>query len=233
MSEKVDQNIERLFTAGTHYGYSRTRRHPSMKSHVLTTKNGTDIINVEHTQEQLEAAKAFLTEVSAKGGTILFVGTKPEARAIVERVAGSTGMPFVIERWIGGTFTNWTEIKRRINKLAELQGKKERGELDVYTKKERLLIDQEIGKLSKFFGGLSGLVKMPEAVIVIDPKHEEIAIKEAALLSIPVVALANTDCNIRGITYPIVGNDASRSAITYIVEELEKAMASGIITTSA
>jgi small subunit ribosomal protein S2 len=233
MSEKVDQNIERLFTAGTHYGYSRTRRHPSMKNHVLTTKNGTDIINVEHTQEQLEAAKTFLTEVSAKGGTILFVGTKPEARAIVERVAGSTGMPFVIERWIGGTFTNWTEIKRRINKLAELQGKKERGELDVYTKKERLLIDQEIAKLSKFFGGLSGLIKMPEAVVVVDPKHEEIAIKESQLLSIPVIALANTDCNIRGIAYPIVGNDASRSAITYIIEELEKAMASGIITTSA
>src|SRR5258706_5642816 len=145
---KVDQNVERLFTTGAHYGYSRTRRHPSMKGHVLTTKNGTDIINVEMTKAELEAAKGFLKEIAVRGGTVLFVGTKPEARAIIERVAGTTGMPFVSERWIGGTFTNWGEIKKRISKLDELKSKKERGELDVYTKKERLLIDQEIGKLS-------------------------------------------------------------------------------------
>ncbi len=231
--EKIDANVEKLFSVGAHYGYSRTRRHPSMKAHILATKNGSDIINIEHTKAQLDAAKAFLTEVAAKSGTVLFVGTKPEAKAIVERVAGTTGMPYTIERWIGGTFTNWTEIKRRINKLAELIGKKERGELDVYTKKERLLIDQSIGKLNRFFGGLSGLTKMPDAIVVIDPKHEEIAVKEAQLLSIPVIALMNTDCNLAGITYPIIGNDASRSTINYIVEELESAMKSGIITTSA
>jgi small subunit ribosomal protein S2 len=229
----IDAGIEKLFTTGTHYGYTRTRRHPSVKKHILTTKGGTDIINVEHTQAQLDAAKAFITDIAAKGGTVLFVGTKPEARATIERVASTLGMPFIIERWVGGILTNWSEIKKRTAKLEDLRGKKERGELDMYTKKERLMIDVDIAKMHRFFSGLVGLTKLPDALVIVDAKEENIAVKEARVARIPVVAICNTDNDIRGIEYPIMGNDASRSSITHLIEEIEGAMKSGTITTQA
>lgn len=233
MDNHIDPSVEKLFATGAHYGYTRTRRHPSVKGHILTTKNGTDIINVEHTQEQLNAAKAYISGVAAKGGTVLFVGTKPEARATVERVASTLGMPYIIERWVGGILTNWTEIKKRIHKLEDLRGKRERGELDMYTKKERLLIDADIAKMNKLFGGLVGLTKLPDALVIVDGKEEDIAVKEARVARVQVVAITNTDNDIRGIDFPIMGNDASRSSITHLIEEIEVAMKSGTITTQA
>ncbi len=233
MDTHIEPGVEKLFGAGAHYGYNRTRRHPSVKNHILTTKSGTDIINVEHTAEQLKAAKEFVAGIAAKGGSILFVGTKPEARAVVERVASTLGMPYIVERWVGGILTNWSEIKKRTAKLEDLRGKKERGELDMYTKKERLLIDTEIGKMHKLFSGLVGMNKLPDALIIVDAKEEDIAVKEARVANIPVVAITNTDNNIRGINFPIMGNDASRSSITHIIEELEAAVKSGTITTQA
>ena len=229
--DSIEPGIEKLFATGAHYGYSRTRRHPSVKNHILTTKNGVDIINVETTQSQLNAAKEFITSVAAKGGVVLFVGTKPEARATVERVAGVLGMPFIIERWVGGILTNWTEIKKRIHKLEDLRGKKERGELDMYTKKEKLLIDADIAKMGKLFGGLVGMTKLPDALVIVDAKEEDIAVKEARVARVPVVAITNTDNNIKGIEFPIMGNDSSRSSITYFIEEIEAAMKSATITT--
>ncbi|MEN9582344.1 MAG: ribosomal protein small subunit ribosomal protein [Candidatus Parcubacteria bacterium] len=233
MDTNIDPGVEKLFATGAHYGYTRTRRHPSVKKHVLTTKNGTDIINVEHTKEQLDTAKAFITGIATKGGTVLFVGTKPEARATIERVASTLGMPYIIERWVGGILTNWSEIKKRIHKLEDLRGKKERGELDMYTKKERLLIDADIAKMNKLFGGLVGLTKLPDALVIVDGKEEDIAVKEARVARIPVIAITNTDNDIRGIDYPIMGNDASRSSITHMIEEIETAMKSGTMTTQA
>lgn len=231
--ENIEPNIEKLFATGAHYGYTKTRRHPSIKNHILTTKNGADIINVEHTQAQLEKAKEFIASLGAKGATVLFVGTKPEARAIIERVALTLGMPYVIERWVGGMLTNWSEIKKRTHKLEDLRNKKEKGELDMFTKKERLLIDAEIGKMSKLFSGLVGQTKLPDALFIVDAKEEDIAVKEARVARLPIIAISNTDNNISGIDYPIVANDASRSSITYIVEEIENAMKSGTITTQA
>jgi small subunit ribosomal protein S2 len=227
----IEPRVEKLFTAGTHYGYNRTRRHPSVKNYILTTKNGTDIINVEHTEEQLKAAKEFIASVAAKGGTILFVGTKPEARAVIERVASTLGMPYIVERWVGGILTNWSEIKKRTAKLEDLKGKKERGELDMYTKKERLMIDIDIAKMHKLFSGLVGLTKLPDALVIVDAKEEDIAVKEARVARIPVVAITNTDNNIKGLDFPIMGNDASRSSISYLIEEIEAAVKSGTITT--
>lgn len=229
----IEPAIEKLFSTGAHYGYNRTRRHPSVKNYILTTKNGTDIINVENTQEQLVAAKAFIAGIAAKGGTVLFVGTKPEARATVERVASTLGMPYIVERWVGGILTNWSEIKKRTAKLEDLRGKKERGELDMYTKKERLMIDIDIAKMHKLFSGLVGLTKLPDALVIVDAKEEDIAVKEARVARIPVVAITNTDNNIKGLDYPIMANDASRSSITYLIEEIEAAMKSGTITTQA
>lgn len=203
-----------------------------MKGHILTTKNGSDIINVEHTQAHILAAQEYLKGLSAKGGVVLFVGTKPEAKAVVEKTALALGMPYIVERWVGGILTNWPEIKKRIAKLEDLRGKREKGELDMYTKKERLLIDAEIGKMQRFFGGLVGMTKIPDAVLVVDSKEESIAIKEAAHVHIPSIALMNTDTNKLGVTYPIVGNDASRSSITHFIEEMESALKSGTMATA-
>lgn len=204
-------------SAGVHYGYSRTRRHPTNTPFLYGNKNGVDIIDVEKTIPQLEAAANFLSGLSAAGKTVLFVGTKPEARKHIEAVATSLHQPFVTERWIGGILTNFPEIKKRIQKLIDLKEKRASGELAKYTKKEQLLLDREMDRLSKYFSGVVGLTKMPEAVVVIDSKKEHIAAKEARKIGIPVVALGNTDCSIRGINYPIVGNDGSSSSIEAIL----------------
>ncbi len=220
--------IEALFKAGSHYGYSKTRRHPSTAKFVYTTKNKVDIIDIEHTAMQLEAATNFVKELSAKGKTVLFVGVKPEAKESVKAGAEKIAQPFIVERWVGGVLTNWPEIKKRIARLVDLKAKKEAGELDKYTKKERLLIDEEIAKMHKLFSGLVEMKGKPDAVFVIDPKREHIAVTEAHKLGVPVIALANTDTNIKGIEYPIVGNDGSVSSIAYIVETIVAAYRSGV-----
>lgn len=214
---------EGLMTAGVHYGYSRTRRHPTITPYVYGNKNGVDIIDLEKTIPQIESAVKFLGELGSAGKTVLFVGTKPEARKHIEAVTSLLKQPFVTERWIGGILTNFPEIKKRIQKLIDLKEKRASGELAKYTKKEQLLLDREMERLSHYFSGLTGLTKMPDAVVVIDSKKEHIAVAEARKMNIPVVALGNTDCSLRAITYPIVGNDGSSSSIEAILGILRDA----------
>lgn len=209
--------------SGVHYGYSRTRRHPSTSPFVYGTKGGVDIIDIDKTMQQIEAATTFLTGLAASGKTVLFVGVKPEARAAIESLTATLHQPFVTERWIGGILTNFPEIKKRISKLTDLKEKRASGELTKYTKKEQLLIAREMERLSKYFSGVEGMTKMPDALVVIDSKKEHIAVKEARKMGIPVIALGNTDCSIRGITYPIVGNDGSASSIGAILAILQTA----------
>lgn len=206
--------------AGAHYGYSRTRRHPTTTPFVYGNKNGVDIIDLEKTIPQLEAAIKFLSELSASGKTVLFVGVKPEARTHVEALATLLRQPYVTERWIGGILTNFPEIKKRIAKLIDLKEKRQSGELAKYTKKEQLLLDREMDRLSKYFSGVVNLTKMPDAVVVVDSKKEHIAVKEARKMSIPVVAIGNTDCSIRDIDFPIIANDGSSSSIKVILDIL-------------
>jgi len=220
--------IEALFKAGSHYGYSKTRRHPSTAKFVYTTKNKVDTIDIEHTAAQLETASAFVKELASKGKVVLFVGVKPEAKESVKAGAEKIAQPFIVERWVGGVLTNWPEIKKRIARLVDLKAKKEAGELDKYTKKERLLIDEEIAKMHKLFSGLVEMKGKPDAVFVVDPKREHIAVTEAHKLGVPVIALANTDTNIKGIEYPIIGNDGSVSRIAYVVETLVGAYRGGV-----
>lgn len=222
-------NIEKMFQAGAHFGYSKTRRHPSVAKYVFTTKNKVDIIDIEKSARLLDEAKQFVKDLSSKGKQILFVGVKPESRAVVARVAEELGMPYVMDRWIGGTLTNFPEIKRRIALLEDLRSKKEKGELEKYTKKERLLIDRDIISLDKMFGGLVTL-KKAEALFIIDAKREHIAVLEAKKMNIAVIALASTDTDIRTVNYPIVANDASLSSISYFVEEIAAAYKDGILT---
>ncbi len=220
--------VDSLFQAGAHFGYSKTRRHPSAAKFVFTTKNKVDIIDIEKTAAQLATAEAFLASLAAKGKKVLFVGTKPEARETVKGAAERLDQPYIVERWVGGVLTNWPEIKKRIARLIDLKAKKEAGELDKYTKKERLLLDEEIAKMHKLFSGLTGLTQKPDALFVIDPKREHIAVTEAQKIGIPVIALANTDTNVSGIAYPIVGNDGSVSSINLICERAVSAWRGGL-----
>lgn len=215
--------IKEMFEVGAHLGYSKSKRHPSTKPFILKTVHGKDIIDLEKTARQLRDALSFLVELKAKGHQVLFVGTRAEARGIVRSQAEVIDMPFVTERWIGGTLTNISEIKKRIQKLIELSEQSERGELVAATKKEKLMLEREIERLEKKFGGLRNLKGLPGALFVVDPKREEIAVTEANQMGIPVVALANTDADITKVSHPIVANDTSVSSIAYFVKKIAEA----------
>lgn len=217
-------NKEVLAQHGLQYGYSRTRRHPSMKPFIDSNHNGVDFINLDKTAEQLDTAISFLKSVQGAGKTILFVGVKPEIRQIIKEVALSLNSPYIAERFIGGTLTNFPQMKKRIEKLHDLLKKKETGELSVYTKKEQLLIQRDIDRLDRDFGGVSSLTNIPAAIVIVDPRHEEMCVKEATRLHIPVVALLNTDCTLEGIEYPIVGNDGSVGAVRFVLETIKEAL---------
>jgi small subunit ribosomal protein S2 len=223
-TKKVNnERIDQMFSVGAHFGYSKTRRHASVASYIFGVKNKVEIIDLEKTDDLLEKALAFVSTLAREGKQVLFVGGKNEARAALKIAAESIGMPFVDGRWIGGTLTNFPEIKKRLNKLEDLTKQKERGELSKYTKKERLMIDREIANLDRFFSGILPLKDLPKAMVVVDSKKEIIAVTEALKMKIPVIALCGTDTNISDINYPIVANDASVSSITFFVNEIAKA----------
>jgi small subunit ribosomal protein S2 len=218
MSENQENNelIEKMFNAGAHFGYSRSRRHPSMKKAVYGVKNNMEIIDLEKSAEALTAVEKFVASLAAEGKKILFIGSKNQARDIVEKEAARIGAPNVKNRWVGGTLTNFDEIKKRILRFQELSDKKEKGELGMYTKKERLLIDRDIENLNRKFGGLVSMTEaLPSALFVVDSKHEQIAVDEAKQLGIPVIALSNSDCDVKGIKYVIPGNDSACASIQF------------------
>ena len=215
---------EALASAGLQYGYSRSRRHPSAKSFVASTANGIDMIDLDKTKEQFDNALAFLIAAKASGKNIMFVGVKPEVRQLVKEVALSLNAPYVAERFIGGLLTNFPQMKKRIEKLHDLLKKKEKGELAVYTKKEQLLIQRDIDRLDRDFGGVSSLTNIPNVIVIVDPRHESMCVLEAVRMHIPVVALANTDCTLEGIEYPVVGNDGSVKAVRFFLETIKTAL---------
>jgi small subunit ribosomal protein S2 len=162
----------------------------------------------------------FVAKLASERKTILFVGGKAEAREALKRAAERLNQPYSAGRWIGGSLTNFGEIKRRLNRLDELTDMREKGELAKFTKKERLLIDREITELEGMFGGLKGMTKNPDALFVVDPKQESIAVAEAHQLNIPIIALMNSDCNRALVTHPIPANDAAREVIQYVLQEV-------------
>lgn len=215
-----DTLVQELFDAGAHVGYSKTRRHPSTVPHIFQSRQKKDVINLEDTASQLTQALSFVAKLKAEGQQILFVGTKPEAKRIVREQAELIDMPFVTERWLGGTLTNAKELRSRVDRLIDLEAKSASDELVYQTKKEKLMIEREIERLERKFGGLKNMKKNPSALFVIDPKKEYIAVEEARQMNIPVIALANTDCDISIITHPIIGNDTNLSSITYLTQKV-------------
>lgn len=220
--------IEAMFKAGAHFGYSRARRHSSVRSYLYGAKNGVDIIDLSETAKMLENAKERMIELGKLGKPVLFVGTKKEIRDIVQAAAESLSMPYVTERWVGGMLTNWTEIKKRTGRLKELTDKFAKSELEKYTKKERLLFEREMAKLQTEFGGIVTLEATPAALIIIDPRKEHIAVEEALKMKVETIALMNSDCNATQITHPILANDSALESVKYFTEVLRDAYQSGV-----
>ena len=227
---EADKLIEKMFKVGAHYGYSKTRRHPSLSKYIHATKNKTDIINIEKTSIMLQNAAEYAQSLGAAGRVILFVGTKPEAKDAIKNIAVSLNMPYVNVRWIGGTISNFAEIKKRITELENYRKDIKEGELDKYTKKERVVMAKKMEKLERYYSGLIGLKKTPDALFVIDSRAEHIATTEGKKLGIPVISLVNSDSNIKGIKYPIVGNDSSIPSIKFFAGAIEDAYKLGAAT---
>ncbi len=227
-AEKNQTLIERLFSVGAHFGFSRSRRHPTVTPYIFGNKQGTDIIDLEKTNELLETARQFLIEAGKTGKTILFVSTKEEISQTVKAAAEKAEMPFVTNRWVGGMLTNFVEIKKRIARLGELVAQGESGELErKYTKKERVVIGREMDKLTFNFSGIKNIDRNPQLLIVVDPRHDSIATQEATDSHIPVIGITSSDMNLRAITYPIVANDALQSSVAVILDELVLAYQAG------
>jgi len=220
-------NIESMAKAGMHFGAMRSRRHPSTKSAVYGTKGKVEMVDLEKTQAALDEACAFVHSVSAAGKQVLFVGSKNEARDSVRRAAESIHQPWVALRWIGGTLTNFDEIRKRIDRLADLEGQERSGELAKYTKKERLLLGREMKDLERLFGGIAGLTEMPGAMFVVDSGKEGIAVTEARQAHIPVIAFSSTDCDVNNIDYPIIGNDKAQASIELVLRAIVVAYQAG------
>lgn len=220
-------DIQTLFDAGAHVGFSRTRRHPTAEPFLFTTKDRTDIFDLEETAKRLGQATDFVTALAQAGKQVVFVGGKHEVQALVKSAAEAAGVPYVAGRWIGGTLTNFKNIRTRIDRLEKLMKDRESGELEKYTKKERLMIDREIDELLARFGGIVNVRELPAALFVVDTRHEKTAVKEANQMRIPVIGLSSSDGDFSAIQYPIPANDTSVKAVRLIVTEIAEAYLSG------
>jgi len=219
--------LERFFDAGAHYGLARSRRHPSTMDYIYGLKEGIEIIDLEKTKKLLENAKEFARSLGEEGEQILWITSKNEANRTIHNLAESVDHPYVTGRWIGGTLTNFDQIRSQVQKLEELETKKEAGELEKYTKKEQMLFDRQIDKLKEKFGGIRSLTDLPDAVFIVDTNAEENALQEARNENVPVIGLCNVDCDIDQVDYPIVANDGSQDSIRIFAQEIRDAYADG------
>ncbi len=221
--------VERLFGVGAHFAQVKSRRHPSMRAFVLGSKANVEIFDLTKTDAQIIRAKTAMAALGRDGKSVLIVGGKREATDAVRAAGTRLAQPFVAGRWLGGTISNFVEIKKRIDRLSDLLAKKESGELSkLYTKLERVRIDREIAKLILRLSGLTTMSKKPDVLVIVDTKHEAHATKEARQAGIPIIAIMSSDCDIKDATFPIVVNDASRASIALILEELATAFESGV-----
>src|SRR3989344_3517856 len=210
-------DVDALFSVGAQYGYSRSRRHPSTGRFIFGVKNNVEIFDLEKTKAKLDEALTFVQSLGREGKTMLMVSGKPESKRALETAHEATKLPLVSGRWIGGALTNFEVMRQRVERLIDLRTKQERGGLEQYTKRERLLMRREADRLAGMFEGIVGMEKLPHALFIIDPRREHIAVSEAALRGIPVVALASSDCDITKIPYPIPANDANIQSVSFFV----------------
>ena len=223
-----DLNIQTLIDAGVHFGHESRRWNPKMRPFVYKERQGIHIINLQKTLLQTRKAMDFLKSVTAKGGRVIFVGTKFQAHSIIEKAAKDCGQFYVIKRWLGGTLTNFQTIKVSIDRMKAIEQMKERFDLDRYSKKERSRIEKEYHRLEENLKGIKDMKDSPAALFLTDLKKEKIAFLEARRLNIPVVAIVDTNCDPSFVDYPIPGNDDSTRSIGLFTELAAKACKEGL-----
>ena len=214
-----------LLEAGVHFGHQRRRWNPKMKEYIYTTRDDIYIIDLQKTVKKLEEAYEAMKEIAQNGGTVLFVGTKKQAQEAAEESATRTNMYFVNERWLGGTLTNFKTIRSRIKRMEEIEKMEQEGVFEMLPKKEVIQIKKEYDKLNKNLRGIREMKKMPQALVIVDPRKEEIAIKEARILGIPVFGIVDTNCDPDMVDYVIPGNDDAVRAVKLLIGVLTNAIA--------
>lgn len=219
--------LAQLLESGLHFGHRRSRRHPKMEPFLFSTKNDLSVIDVRKTLDYLQVALAAIARIAEQGGSLLCVGTKKQAQAAVKKCAEETGQPYVVNRWLGGTLTNFSVISRMIKKYHSLKGEQVSGELQKYTKKEQLERAREIDELDTLIGGIQHLTALPDALFVVDINHDSTSVKEARKKHIPIIALCDANVNPELVTYPIPGNDDARKSIELILDLVSEAYQEG------
>jgi small subunit ribosomal protein S2 len=220
-------SMKALLETGVHFGHRTRKWNPRMRPFIFTERNGIHIIDLQQTLNALEHAYGLIRDTVAGGGTLLFVGTKRQAQETIQSEADRCGMPYVNARWLGGTLTNWRTIRSRIDELAELERRRDSGELERLTKKEALMIGREIERLQQRLGGIREMRSLPKLLFVVDVRREEAAVHEANLLGLPVIALVDTNCDPGGIDYVIPSNDDAIRAIKLLAGKIADAVLEG------
>lgn len=230
MTETTPQHrveIDALLKAGTHFGHLTSRWNPKMRSFIFMERNGIHIVDLKQTQRYLDAAADAASRFSKRGKRILFTGTKKQARDIIRKYAEDCGSPYVVERWLGGTLTNFQTIRKSIRRMEELAKMEEDGTLDQLKKKERLMKRREREKLEKVLSGIREMARLPGALFVVDINREHIAVKEARRLGIPIIAIVDTNCDPDLVDYPIPANDDAQRSIELITAVISSAVQEG------
>jgi len=217
-------NIDEMAAAGLNFGHRVSKLHPKMKQYVSGIKNNVHVFDLEKTAKEFERALAFVLKIAGEGKILLFVGTKIQMKELTKAAAEECKMPYVTERWLGGIFTNFETIQKRVNYFKDLEKKRETGELEKYTKKERLNFDKELSGLKIKFEGIKFMSKLPDAVLILDIKKDETCLREAKRKGIKIIALCDTNVDPTGIDYIIPANDDAISSVKYILEKIKQAI---------
>ena len=219
--------MKQLLEAGVHFGHQTRRWDPKMAEYIFQARNGIHIIDLQKTSKKIDEAYAFLKEQAEEGKTVLFVGTKKQAQECVKEAAEKSGMYYVDQRWLGGMLTNFGTIRKRVQRLKDLETMQEDGTFDVLPKKEVILLKKEMEKLERNLGGIKNMEEIPGVIFLVDPKKEHIAVLEAKKLGIPVIGLVDTNCNPEEVDYAIPGNDDAIRAVKLITDVLANAIIEG------
>lgn len=217
-------SMKQLLEAGVHFGHQTRRWNPKMAKYIYMERNGIHIIDLQKTVQKIDQAYEVINECVNQGGTVLFVGTKKQAQEAVRLEAERCGMPYVAQRWLGGMLTNFKTIRKRINRMEEIEAMEADGTFDVLPKKEVILLKKEHAKLEKNLGGIRNLKKLPDLIFIIDPKKETICMQEAKILGIPLIGMADTNCDPDELDYIIPGNDDAIRAVKLIVNRMADAV---------
>ncbi len=220
-------SMKALLESGVHFGHQTRRWNPKMSQFIFTARNGIHIIDLQKTMQRIKIAYAAMKELAEKGGKVLFVGTKKQAQSAIEEYANKCGMFYVAERWLGGLLTNFKTVSNSIKRLKDLEEMRERDHWEAETKKERLELQRELNKKNKVLVGIKDMTKLPDALFIIDPKRETIAVREARKMGIPIFAVVDTNCNPDEIDYPIPGNDDAIRAIALFLDVMSRAVIEG------